>query len=177
MARAWLAALIVTWAVASWASTQPARREVQGLRRQPVERATVNLAEEALREQEQAPGRAPLPRVIPLVAPSGEPDLCRGSSTGGAEPPVPGPKPPGQPATECSVPPPPQGFEALDDANLVIPPGTHGAVGPEHLLVTLNDRIRVQSIDGSALSTVTLGFLWRMLGLPEAFAPGMCTWL
>jgi len=42
------------------------------------------------------------------------------------------------------------GFQALPDNLLVIPPDTHGAVGPNHLLVTLNSQVHVQTRTGAA---------------------------
>ena len=47
-----------------------------------------------------------------------------------------------------------------DDPN-VGPPDTQGAVGPNHLMVTLNSQVRIQDRSGRALSTVTLSDFWR----------------
>ena len=61
-------------------------------------------------------------------------------------------------------------FEGLGDDNRSVPPDTMGAVGPDHLVVTLNTQLRVQSRAGEELSTVTLDAFWRDLGA-DAFDP------
>src|SRR5439155_16438603 len=52
-------------------------------------------------------------------------------------------------------------FQALDDSLTVIPPDTQGAVGPNHIMTTLNDRIRIQTKTGDTLRTVSLRSFWR----------------
>jgi len=47
-------------------------------------------------------------------------------------------------------------FAALEDNNTSIPPDTHGAAGPNHLMVTLNTQVRIQTRTGTTLSTVSL---------------------
>src|SRR5439155_1219214 len=47
----------------------------------------------------------------------------------------------------------------------------NGAVGPDHLMVTLNTQVRVQDREGTALSTVTLNAFWAALGNPDTFDP------
>ncbi|MBC8646527.1 MAG: hypothetical protein H7X85_05150, partial [Thermoanaerobaculia bacterium] len=54
-------------------------------------------------------------------------------------------------------------FEALPDDALTQPPDTHGAVGPNHLMITLNSQIRVQDRSGRALSTVALAQFWAQV--------------
>jgi len=54
------------------------------------------------------------------------------------------------------------GFPALDDSNGAIPPDTHGAVGPNHLMVTLNTQVRVQDRLGAVLTTpLSLNGFWN----------------
>ncbi|HEX7998760.1 MAG TPA: Calx-beta domain-containing protein [Pyrinomonadaceae bacterium] len=62
-------------------------------------------------------------------------------------------------------------FSALPDGLNSIPPDTHGAVGPNHLMVTLNTQIRIQDRNGATLSTVTLDSFWSSLGNPDTFDP------
>ena len=52
------------------------------------------------------------------------------------------------------------GFIGLGDPNTVIPPDTHGAVGPNHLMVSLNSQVRFQNRSGTPLATVTLDTFW-----------------
>ena len=80
---------------------------------------------------------------------------------------------------EASAPPTPlvpspgpaSSFEALGDNNTSIPPDTQGAVGPNHLMVTLNSQVRIQSRTGMALSTVSLETFWSSTGITDAFDP------
>ncbi|MCP4601789.1 MAG: hypothetical protein GY847_14955 [Proteobacteria bacterium] len=62
-------------------------------------------------------------------------------------------------------------FAALGDNGTRIPPDTHGAVGPNHLMVTLNTEVRVQNRNGGVLSTVSLDSFWSSLDNPTAFDP------
>jgi hypothetical protein len=52
------------------------------------------------------------------------------------------------------------GFAGLGDPNTVIPPDTNGAVGPNHLMVSLNSQVRFQNRSGGTLGTVTLDTFW-----------------
>jgi hypothetical protein len=55
-------------------------------------------------------------------------------------------------------------FEALPDNNAAIPPDTHGAAGPNHLMVMLNTQVRIQTKTGTNISTVSLSNFWSSLG-------------
>ncbi len=55
---------------------------------------------------------------------------------------------PGVPA-----PAPSSSFLASEDEDMDIPPDTHGAVGPNHIVSATNTRIRIQSRTGTVLST------------------------
>jgi uncharacterized repeat protein (TIGR01451 family) len=59
----------------------------------------------------------------------------------------------------------------LPDDNSSIPPDTHGAVGPGHLMTVLNTQVRIQRRDGAVLSTVSLDGFWASVGTPSAFDP------
>jgi hypothetical protein len=62
-------------------------------------------------------------------------------------------------------------FLACEDNGTVIPPDTHGAAGPNHLMVTVNSQVRIQSRTGSTLSSVSLNNFWASLGNPSTFDP------
>lgn len=49
-----------------------------------------------------------------------------------------------------------QSFAALGDDNTSVPPDTNGAVGTNHLLVTLNSQVQVQARGGAAVQTLSL---------------------
>jgi PASTA domain len=64
------------------------------------------------------------------------------------------------------------GFQALPDANTSIPPDTHGAVGPNDVLTSLNTEVRVQNKAGAVQSTVTLDSFWSgLMPAPDSFDP------
>lgn len=63
-------------------------------------------------------------------------------------------------------------FEALADNECCIPPGTMGAAGPNHLMVTLNSQVRIQNkSDGGVVSTVSLDSFWSSTGATGCFDP------
>lgn len=59
--------------------------------------------------------------------------------------------------------PPTLTFNALDDNNTVIPPDTHGAIGPSHAMTMLNSQVRIQDKTGTIISTVTLSSFWSSI--------------
>lgn len=64
------------------------------------------------------------------------------------------------------------GFAALGDSNGAIPPDTHGAAGPSHLMVTLNTQVRYQNKTGGVLGTLPLNVFWNAVnGGSGAFDP------
>lgn len=62
-------------------------------------------------------------------------------------------------------------FAALGDDNTSIPPDTHGAAGPNHLMTMLNSRVRRQDLSGGTISTLTLTGFWASLGPFPAGGP------
>ncbi|GEM_PF-610230 len=72
-----------------------------------------------------------------------------------------------------SSPTPPLGvsFSALPDNNTSIPPDVQGAVGPNHVMTTLNSQIRIQDKSGTVISTVNSDLFWASLGHPNSFDP------
>jgi len=59
---------------------------------------------------------------------------------------------------------PASSFQALDDDGSAEVPDTHGAVGPNHLMVTHNFRVRIQDRSGAIVSTVSLTNFWSPVG-------------
>jgi len=58
------------------------------------------------------------------------------------------------------------------DTGIIIPPDTQGTVGPNNLMVTLNDNVTIESRSGTILQTVSIGGFWSSLGnINEAFDP------
>ena len=62
-------------------------------------------------------------------------------------------------------------FNAIDDNNTSIPPDVNGAVGPNHIMTTLNTQVRIQNLTGGIISTVSLNGFWASLGNPGVFDP------
>ena len=64
--------------------------------------------------------------------------------------------PPPFDSLKSNAPGPVSSFAALEDNDTAIPPDTHGAAGPNHLIVPLNSQVRIQTRAGATLSTVSL---------------------
>jgi hypothetical protein len=62
-------------------------------------------------------------------------------------------------------------FQALPDNGTVIPPDTHGAVGPNHVMTMLNSEVRIQNRTGGVVSTVSLAIFWSPAGGSGKFDP------
>jgi PKD repeat protein len=54
-------------------------------------------------------------------------------------------------------------FHGLEDSGNAIPPDVNGAVGPNHLMITLNTQIRIMDREGTPISTVSTGSFWHPL--------------
>jgi PKD repeat protein len=54
-------------------------------------------------------------------------------------------------------------FHGLEDSGSSIPPDVNGAVGPYHMMITLNTQIRIMERDGTPISTVSTGSFWHPL--------------
>ncbi len=63
------------------------------------------------------------------------------------------------------------GFEGLPDFGYVIPPDTNGAVGPDHIMVMLNDYVMIQSRSGTPLGFMSLYGFWYAVDLGGPFDP------
>ncbi len=55
-------------------------------------------------------------------------------------------------------------FNGLNDNGVSIPPDVNGAVGPNHVMTTLNTQVRISDRAGTVISTVTLNSFWAPLG-------------
>src|SRR6266581_7836383 len=137
----------------------------QGIAGVAGRKATVNFTDLS-RQEARAPLAPRTPKVIhsPMpgprepadrVSPSRDSTVAASAETGPA---------PLSPAPASS-------FQALTDNNTVVPPDTHGAVGPNHLMTVLNTQVRIQDRNGNVLSTVSTDFFWASLGSPSAFDP------
>jgi len=129
-------------------------------------KATVNFTELS-RQEARAPLAPRTPKVVhsPMPGPKEPADRvspARDRSTAAA-PAEAGPAP--------LSPAPASSFLALLDDNTALPPDTHGAVGPNHLMTVLNTQVRIQNRTGTVLSTVSLDGFWASVGNPSAFDP------
>ena len=127
-------------------------------------RALATLAE----RRALAPAEAPPRKVAPLIPVPSMPvpkELASGQALA-AQPSQATPSAPPAPS-----PVPVASFLALDDNNTAIPPDTHGAVGPNHLMVTLNSQVRIQDRTGAVISTVALDSFWSGFCLSHVFDP------
>lgn len=55
-------------------------------------------------------------------------------------------------------------FNAIDDNGTSIPPDVNGAIGFDHLMVTLNTQVRIQNKQGNTIFTTSLTGFWNGLG-------------
>lgn len=138
---------------------------IRGVRGKPVVRAVVRWSDMA----RQGSGLAPARRRKPAGSPSKPRDrplpegaLVRMEARAEAA---------ALPSAKLPSPAPAASFEALPDDPLTEPPDTHGAAGPNHLMVTLNSQVRIQDRSGNVLSTVTLFDFWRGLSAGGNDAP------
>ena len=146
-----------------------AQMQTKGRRGGSVRSAVVNFLELARRESLRGvvplsepkairePGPGPLPRHMSQSAPPSinEPEAMSATPD----------------APQVESPAPASSFKALEDNGTSVPPDTHGAVGPYHLMVTHNTQLRIQTKTGGNLSTVTLNEFWSGLGATITFDP------
>jgi subtilisin-like proprotein convertase family protein len=149
-------------------SSVDAEGQTKGTRGGSVRSVVVNFVELARRESLRGvplsepkairePGPGPLPRYISKSAPptTNEPEAMSASPD----------------APQVASPAPASSFKALEDNGTSVPPDTHGAVGPYHLMVAHNTQLRIQTKTGGNLSTVTLNEFWSGLGATITFDP------
>jgi Tol biopolymer transport system component len=139
----------------------------------PESVAVVNFAEQAAAE-ENASGTPSAPMAIPDSDGPAEPESGNTGApeSGGIfeqdEPTSPGP--PAQLSEEIT-PLAVNNFQAQPDGG-VIPPDTHGAVGQDKVMSTLNTNYQVQhKVTGLVLSSVTIGGFWSATGATNPYDP------
>jgi uncharacterized repeat protein (TIGR01451 family) len=130
------------------------------------------LAASTLRGGDATPARS---RSMPRLKRSTS-NVQRSTFNGGSEPAEP-------PATEAGAdpmfsaaaagpaPPASASFLALPDNAVAFNPDSQGAVGPNHLMVTLGSEVRIQDRAGGVISTVSLDAFWGALGSSNVFDP------
>lgn len=128
----------------------------------------VPFSKETLEEIKERESRKPTPipeqRVIPFHKEPPPEELPPEQETPpqetGPEAPTPGKTPESSLAPVLS-----NNFIGLDDNNTAIPPDTHGAIGPSHLMETLNSEVAIFSKStGAIISRVSLQGFWASLG-------------
>ena len=143
---------------------EPAPVEAAGQAGEATGHAVVNFSELAAREAAQPAVAAPR-KVIhaplrPNTAATFAPAAAASAGKTGA----------GTPG--LASPAPVINFLALPDDGTSIPPDTHGAVGPNHVMTVLNTQVRVQNRNGGVLTTVSLDGFWASVGgSPSCFDP------
>lgn len=137
-------------------------------RRVTAQASRVMNFRELARKEARAPRAAVSPDVPPFL-PDREEELPPGFV-----PPQPKIKPldAGEPTPQPLSPAPAANFLALADNGASIPPDTQGAVGPNHLMVTLNPQVRIQDRSGNEVSLVSHSTFWSPLtGVTSPFDP------
>jgi len=152
----------------SWTSSRAQQLGVPPERDVIAVPVVVDFTELAQREA-AAPRSKPVGRVIPFMPMPPRPVVPVGVPTQRAVAPLPPVQT--QPSPLAPSPAPVASFVALDDNDTVIPPDTQGAVGPNHLMVTLNRGVRIQDKLGTVLSTVGLDSFWSSTAATGVFDP------
>jgi outer membrane protein assembly factor BamB len=151
--------LVVPVLAGSGRTPDPSPWAIRGQRVEATKRAVVVFADLASAEpkspaerfrQRQREAEIHPPLAIPHDLPVPDGAGSGPAPTLEAPPVEPGPLSPAPAAT----------FEALLDNFTRVPPDTHGAVGPSHLVVALNSEVRIQNRSGVTLSLVTLENFW-----------------
>jgi hypothetical protein len=104
-----------------------------------------------IRTFNQTKGDKPTHSHVPIAPSAGEADAVTGVS----------PEAPPPSATGTS-PGPSKSFKGQFLSSTTIPPDTHGAVGPNHIVTSSNDFIRIQTRDGVELARFTINSFWSV---------------
>lgn len=146
------------------------QRSMKGTRGTSQVHRVINFRELARREA-QAPARRPERRVVPFMPTPPSNRAPRRTST--AQAPARTSALPLPPTPSVPSPAPAANFEALGDDNTALPPDTQGAVGPNHLMVALNNNVRIQNRTTGATigSIVSLDSFWTSTGATGVFDP------
>ena len=153
-------------------STAGMGRPAQGIAGQADRQAVVNVADllqagDAFSQAIETSKTVPYFRLLPAKPPVPPEAIGRWQETA---PSSPSQTPSATVASE--TPAPTASFAALGDNNTAIPPDVHGAVGPNHLMVTLNSQVRFQTRTGGVISTtISLTSFWSSLGVSGVFDP------
>ena len=163
MTRSLLISLLLT--VVCWTSVRAADSQ-RGTTQRPTRQETAypfqgSALVKALLTQPDSPVEAPMPQRRSGSRGTGSPSISGGAANF---------RPAASQSVSGELPTVTRSFAALGDNGQSIPPDTHGAAGPNHLMVTLNTEVRVQDRTGSTLSTVTLNQFWAGL-TSQAFDP------
>ncbi len=155
--------LLASFSVCLLAAQEQAAKPITGSPGVVVSRNVVNFSELARREA-SLPTRPPVPKVQP---PEHERPARKALPPGAiiklapkAAINVPAAVGPPNPRTVLLS----NSFPAEADNSTVIPPDTQGTVGPNHLMVTLNNNVVVQDRSGNRLKTVSLDAFWAPTG-------------
>lgn len=155
----------------------PAQR-IAGQQNVSTPSAMVNVAElarqrdyypEAATEEESIPEPQPSPGDIPVPAGTKVQDVRATESRPAMRAPAAGEM--ASAVSSGTSPLPSLSFSALLDDTTAVPPDTQGAVGPNHLMVTLNSQVRFQDRNGNELVKVKLSDFWATLGNFAVFDP------
>jgi hypothetical protein len=138
----------------------PAGTVTTGSPASTVQQAEINFSEVAEAEKKNPRAQA----AIALHRPMGRPRSGNPGTTGDDQNPPPG-KARGHKTPGTS-------FPGTTDNGTMIPPDTMGAVGPNHVVESLNSQIQILNRSGTLLKTVTQTGFWSSLGgVSEAFDP------
>lgn len=146
------------------------QRSIKGSRGTSQVHRVINFRELARREA-QAPAKKAERRVVPFMPTPPSNRAPRRASI--AEAPARASTLPLPPTPSVPSPAPAASFEALGDDGTAIPPDTQGAVGPNHLMVALNNNVRIQNRTTGAQigSIVTLEDFWSSTTASGVFDP------
>ena len=157
------ALIVIPVAIGFLISSPSSGEEVFGTPGLAVRQAVVDLPGLAPGEGGESGGRKPVPFLpVPQAAP-GVPGGAAAEAGGGAAPQA--------AAAAGDSPPLAASFQALIDDGQTMPPDTNGAVGPDHLMVTLNSQVAFEDRSGATLRVLSLQEFWASLGKPFAFDP------
>jgi hypothetical protein len=148
-------------------SAPPASIQVAGAPSVAVDHATVNVSDLAAAQAKSKAATSSAHRIVhrPLVGRPGD-VIDYGDQTAIGENVQPRAAISTSPAISSA------NYPAAGDNGTVIPPDSQGAVGPNHLVVTLNSNVTIQTRTGSVLSSVSLAAFWSSLGgISETFDP------
>ncbi len=164
-------AVVCAWLLAAVALGTGSKAEAQSLSGTPMTANNHAVASlRSLAKLEQSYGHARRTNgslAIPRGRPGDQPLPGGGGAPGNDEV---GFSPAGA-GSSITSPPPVISFQALGDNDQSVPPDTHGAVGPNHVMTVLNTEVRVQDRQGNVVSTVSLSGFWIPVGGFFTFDP------